>query len=85
MVKLTEARTLVLAYLARLKEFHAPPTGPEISTHLGHSAYWATPKLVWLEYNRLVERLGQSSTGGNCYRITPAGRAALADGGRDAG
>lgn len=76
MVKLTEAQGRVLrALTTRWSE--CPPTGPEISDYLGHVAYWASGKLASLVKRGLAERLGQSSTGGNCYRITPAGRSAL--------
>lgn len=76
-MKLTEAQRQVLNYLARRKEFDGPPTGPEISGDLGHVPYWSAGKIASLEKRNLVERLGVSFTGGNCYRITPAGRAAL--------
>lgn len=77
-MKLTEAQCQVLHYLASRKEGDGPPTGPEISIDLAHAPYWAAGKLASLEKRSLVERLGQSFTGGNCYRITPAGRQALA-------
>ena len=61
----------------RRKESDFPPSGPEISKALGHPSYWAAGKLASLDKNGLVERLGTTSSGGNCYRITPAGRNAL--------
>ncbi len=80
MAKLTGAQRRVLHFLSRRNEGDGPPTGPEISQALQHVPYWAAGKLTSLEKRALVERLGQSSTGGNCYRITPAGRAALSEG-----
>lgn len=77
MANLTTAQRLILSRLARLKESECPPTGPEISEALGHASYWASGKIASLEKRGLVERLGQSFTGGNCFRITPAGRASL--------
>ncbi|WP_119256253.1 MarR family winged helix-turn-helix transcriptional regulator [Shinella zoogloeoides] len=76
-MKLTEPQARVLSYLARRKEDDGPPSGPEISKALGHPSYWAAGKLSSLERRGLVERLGTSFFGGNCYRITPAGRNAL--------
>jgi DNA-binding MarR family transcriptional regulator len=74
---LTEAQQRVLRALNGRWGTSATPTGPEISDYLGHAGYWASGKLASLERRKLVERLGQSSTGGICYRITPAGRQAL--------
>ena len=76
-MKLTEHQTHVLSYLARRKEYDGPPSGPEISKALGHPSYWAAGKLTSLEKNGFVERLGTTFSGGNCYRITSAGRNAL--------
>lgn len=76
-MKLTDAQSQVLQFLGNRPGAYAPPTGPEISTTLGHVAYWATGKLASLERRGLVERIGTSFNGGNCYRITPAGRNAL--------
>lgn len=76
-MKLTEHQTRVLRYLAVGKGDDGPPSGPEISKALGHAAYWASSKLSSLERRGLVERLGTSFWGGNCFRITPAGRNAL--------
>lgn len=84
-MKLSKAQCQVLDYLSHRKEYDGPPTGPEISIDLAHAPYWASGKIASLEKRGLVERLGTSLTGGNCYRITPAGRAALATskGGRE--
>lgn len=80
-MKLTEAQRSVLWYLARRREGDGPPTAPELSVSLGRAPYWASGKISSLEKRGLVERLGTSSTGGNCYRITDAGRRALSEGG----
>ena len=77
-MKLTIHQKSVLQYLARRKENDWPPSGPEISSAMGHSSYWASGKIASLERNGLVERLGTTPSGGNCYRITEAGRTALA-------
>lgn len=76
-MKLTENHISVLGYLARRKEYDGPPAGPEISKALSHPPYWAAGKLATLERHGLVERLGTTFSGGNCFRIPPAGRAAL--------
>lgn len=76
-MKITKAQRDVLNYLARVKEYDGPPTCPEISRALGHASYWAATKVAAMAKIGLVERLGVSFTGGYCYRITDAGRAAL--------
>ncbi|KNY16925.1 hypothetical protein AKG11_11420 [Shinella sp. SUS2] len=76
-MKLTDDQSRVLRYLARRKEYDGPPAGPEISKALGHSVRWASGKISSLEKAGLVERLGTTFSSGVCYRITPAGRAAL--------
>ncbi|WLS01690.1 MarR family winged helix-turn-helix transcriptional regulator [Shinella oryzae] len=76
-MKLTDAQTKVLQYLAERPTVYTHPTGPEISTALGHVAYWASAKLASLEKKGLAERVGSAVGGGNQYRITPAGRNAL--------
>lgn len=81
MAKLTEAQRRILRVLTTIWA-ELPPTGPEISDYLGHVSYWASGKIASLERRGLVERLGQSSTGGNCYRITESGRRALEEQGR---
>jgi DNA-binding MarR family transcriptional regulator len=78
-MKLSEAQRQVLDYLSHRKEYDGPPTGPEISIDCGRAPYWASGKIASLEKRGLVERLGTSLTGGNCYCITTAGRQALAD------
>lgn len=82
MVKLTTKKEIVLRFLARWK-FDTPPDGPEISDMTGNLREWATPILNSLLRDGYVERLGKSAKGAWCWRITPAGRAALADGGHD--
>ena len=79
-MKLTEAQAKVLRYLAERPTVYAHPTGPEISTSLGHVAYWASVKLASLEKKGLIERVGNRGVvfgGGYQYRITEAGRNAL--------
>lgn len=66
-MKLTQRQAKVLKFLANRPEIYVPPTGPEISTALGHVAYWAAGKLIALEKRGLVERVGTSITGGKCY------------------
>jgi len=76
-MKLTASQVKVLRYMASRLAKYTHPTGPEISMELGHVAYWAAGKLASLEKRGLVERLGLSSSGAICFRITPAGRNAL--------
>lgn len=55
-----------------------------IAEHLGH--FWAEsfgqiyPSLARLERDGLVRRVGTGRTSGSTFELTPAGRAALADG-----
>lgn len=76
MPKLTTRKEIVLRYLARWK-YEYPPDGPEISDGTRNPREWATPILISLERGGLVERLGKSANNAWCWRITPAGRAAL--------
>lgn len=84
-LKLTEAHSRILAFLSRRKEYDGAPSGPEISAALGEVSFWASGKLSSLARRGLVDRLGQTTTGGQCYGITEAGRLALEQGGADAG
>lgn len=74
--KLTARKEIVLRFLRGWK-YATPLSGPEISKLTGNPREWATPTLVSLAREALVERLGKSSENAWCWRITEAGRAAL--------
>jgi hypothetical protein len=78
-MRLTTKKEIVLRFLAAWK-FESPPDGPEISEYTGNLREWATPILVSLEKQGLVERLGKSDVNAWCWRIKPAGRLALSSG-----
>ena len=82
-VRLTPKRAHVLRILARHTDEY-PLSGPEIGASrfarrgVKHGLReWATPALNALETTGAVERLGKSSTGAWCWRITEAGRSLL--------
>ena len=77
--ELTEAQRDVLGYLEGFDtDRDGCPSSPEIRDGLGRGVMRPvnTP-LAALRARGLVERMGQSFTGAWCWKITPAGRAAL--------
>lgn len=87
--KLTPKMLSVLRILAAHKD-EMPLSGPEISKiywrRVGdrgglRSSKWSASGLMALRDRGYVEQLGQTFTGAWCWRITPAGRKALAEAG----
>lgn len=75
--KLTPKKCTILRFLAAWRR-EAPPDGPEIAEAVGWCREDATPVLNSLAKDGLVRRLGKSMTYAWCWRITDAGRDALA-------
>lgn len=83
-VKLSAGQHDVLRHLVRRSPHDGAPSGPDISRALRHRYDdWAYGKLVALEKRGLVERLGSTFSGGQCWGATDQGRSALAEDGRD--
>lgn len=79
MAKLTEGQREVLAFLARRNHnMDGCPTTQEISHMTGHRyGDWAYGKLAALQDKGFVQKMGTNFSGGRCWAVTEAGRAAL--------